>query len=131
MKRLTESDWDEIRRFSNGMRASNAGGIEIVIDASSIAELFDELEALRAEVVALKKRKRAGTRTLRAEIEASKAPPMPPVAPVTRAVRPVSCRSILAPFGSGFRLQCPGCGDCTEPMSTALEPWIASPVHET
>ena len=59
MKRLTENAWDEIRRFSNGMRASNAGSIEIVVDASSIAELFDELEALRAEVVALKKRKRA------------------------------------------------------------------------
>ena len=59
MKRLTENNWDEIRRFANGMRASNAGGVRIVVDASSPAELFDELEALRVEVGALKKRKRA------------------------------------------------------------------------
>ena len=59
MKRFTEENWNEIRKFSTAMRASKAGGIEIVVDASSITELFDELEALRAEVVALKKRKRA------------------------------------------------------------------------
>lgn len=60
MKRFDEKDWEEIRRFSVAMRSAKAGGVEIVVDSSVIAELFDELESLRAEVKRLSKPKRKG-----------------------------------------------------------------------
>lgn len=58
MKRFEEKDWDEIRRFCTGMRAAKVGGVQIVVDARRVVELFDELEALRADVKRLSKPKR-------------------------------------------------------------------------
>lgn len=57
MKRLTGKDWEDLRRVSRALRDADAGTVGLTIPASGLAELFDELEALRA--AATPKRKRA------------------------------------------------------------------------
>ena len=48
MKRLTEKDWAELRKVSRALRDADAGTVGLTIPASGLAELFDELEALKS-----------------------------------------------------------------------------------
>lgn len=52
--RLDEKGWEEIRNFARVMRENKLGGIDMTIEATSLAELFDELDALKAEVELLR-----------------------------------------------------------------------------
>lgn len=49
MKRLTDKDWAELRRVSRALRDADAGTVGLTIPASGLAELFDELETLKAK----------------------------------------------------------------------------------
>lgn len=60
MKRIDEKGWEEIGRFARAMRDAKCGGIDIVMEASSLAELIDELEAMKAERVKKEKRNHHG-----------------------------------------------------------------------
>lgn len=53
-KRFDEKEWEEIRKFSRVMRENGLGGIDMTIEATSLAELFDELDALKVENEALR-----------------------------------------------------------------------------
>lgn len=60
MKRLDEKGWAEIRKVAIALNSAGGGSsVDIVVPASSICELFSELEALRAEVSKQKPRLRA------------------------------------------------------------------------
>lgn len=50
MKRLDAKGWDEIRRFASAANAAGCGGVDVVIPASSLVELFNELDALKKQV---------------------------------------------------------------------------------
>lgn len=52
--RLNVKQWEEIRNFARVMRENKLGAIDMTIEATSLAELFDELDTLKAEVELLR-----------------------------------------------------------------------------